>query len=279
MKRESGVYCEHVLQDDVAVAYLRGELPEAERDAFEEHYFECADCFERLQTVRQLHGMLRESSGAASRPARAPGAPRRRPAVGSLAWAAGAAFVAVGAAVVLRNAVPPQTVPGSPRAMPSPSAVAPSLAPALPGLPERPPLDVLARVEPPPYAPLVVRGGAVADTAFARAMEKYVRGDYAGAAQGLRAAAEEDPGSAELLFYLGVSELLAGRPQVAIGALRLAGAGDPAFSEASLYYIAKAHLARGNVEAARNALKAVVKGDGDHKERAQQLLRQLGAEP
>jgi hypothetical protein len=76
-----------------------------------------------------------------------------------------------------------------------------------------------------------------------------------------------------------VSELLAGRPQVAIGVLRLAGAGDPAFAEPAMYYIAKAHLARGNVEAARNALKVVVKGAGDHKGRAQQLLRELGAEP
>lgn len=259
MKRESDVYCEHVLQDDVAVAYLRGELPEAERDAFEEHYFECADCFERLQTVRQLQGMLRESRGAAPRPALTRRAPRRHPAVGSLAWAAGAALVAVGAAVVLRNATPPETVPGSPPAVAS--------------------LDVLARVEPPPYAPLPVRGNEPAETAFARAMEKYVRGDYAGAAEGLRAAAKEDPGSAEVLFYLGVTELLAGRPQVAIGVLRLAAAGDPAFAEPAMYYIAKAHLARGNVEAARNALKVVVKGDGDHKERAQQLLRELGAEP
>ena len=52
MNREPGVYCERVLQDDLAIAYLRGELGEAERDVFEQHYFECADCFERLCDLR-----------------------------------------------------------------------------------------------------------------------------------------------------------------------------------------------------------------------------------
>ena len=276
MKREPDVYCERVLQDDVAVAYLRGQLPEAERDAFEEHYFECADCFERLQTVRQLHGMLREPGvvAGATAPARKL-VPRRGPSMPWLAMAAGAAFVAVGAAFVLRNAAPPQPIGATP-----PAAVAPSPegATAAPVVPEPPPLDVLARVEPPPYAPLVLRGGA-AETAFDRAMEKYVRGDYAGAAEGLRAAAKEDPESGDVLFYLGVSELLAGRPQQAIGVLRMAGAADPAFSEAAWYYMAKAHLARGDVAKARNALALVAKSDGDHKQRALSLLRALPVEP
>jgi TolA-binding protein len=188
------------------------------------------------------------------------------------------AFVAVGAAMIVRNVRPLEPVP-TPAGTASPSVVAPSTAPATPGPAERPPLDVLARVEPPPYAPLVVRGGEPADEAFARAMERYVRGDYTGAAAGLRAALKEDPESAEAQFYLGVSELLAGRPQAALAPLREAAAGDPAFADAAQYYLAKAHLARGEVEAAREALRRVAQGDGDHKEQAERLLEQLRAEP
>jgi TolA-binding protein len=182
--------------------------------------------------------------------------------------------------MVLRNVRPLDPGAPMPSTVASPSAVASATPPvATPHPPERPPLDVLARVEPPPYAPLVVRGGDPAEEAFARAMEHYVRGDYAGAAAGLRVAAKEDPESAEAQFYLGVCELLAGRPQEAIGPLRRAATGDRGFADAAQYYIAKVHLARGNVSEARKTLRIVAAGDGDHKEQAAQLLLQLGAEP
>jgi tetratricopeptide (TPR) repeat protein len=260
MKREPGVYCERVLQDDVAIAYLRGELAEGERDVFEQHYFECSDCFERLQVLRELPAVLRQE-GAAARPARVP-------AVATWAWAAGLAFVAVAAGFVLRG-----TGPGGPGPGPSPSPVA-----SRP--PGRPPLEELARVEAPPYAPLVLRGGEGADGTFARAMERYVRADYAGAAASLRGALKEEPDAAEVRFYLGVSELLAGRSEAAIGELRrVAGGADAAFAEAARYYLAKAHLARGDLAAARRELDVLARGDGDHKLQAEQILQALGAEP
>jgi TolA-binding protein len=269
-----------VLREDIAVAYLRGELSEGEQEAFEQHYFQCAECFERLQVVRELGGLLRLEGAAVPQPAALRRQPNPGPAVGWLAWAAGAAFVAVGAAMVIRNVRPLDPGAPVPSTAASPSAVSPTAAPpaTLP-TPERPPLDFLARVEPPPYAPLVVRGGEPGDDAFARAMEAYVRGDYAGAAVGLRVAVREDPESAEAHFYLGVCELLAGRPEAALGPLRRAAAGDPGFAEAAQYYMAKAHLARGDVAAARNALRVVASGDGDHKEQAARILLQLGAEP
>jgi TolA-binding protein len=280
MNQELGVDCERVLQEDVMVAYLRGDLPEAERDAFERHLLECTTCFERLQVVRDLQGVLRRDAAAA--PAASVAAPRAagRPATGWLAWAAGAAFVAVGAAIVLRNMAPPGPLPPSPAPPSSPAATGPSAAPVSPAPPERPPLDVLARVEPPPYAPLLVRGAEPADVAFGRAMEHYVRGDYAAAATGLRAALKEDPASTEARFYLGVSDLLAGRTEEAIRELgRVAGGDDAGFADAARYYLAKAHLARRDVAAARRELQRVARGDGDHKALAQQLLQALGAEP
>jgi TolA-binding protein len=279
MEREPGVYCERAQQDDVAVAYLRGDLPEPERDAFEQHFFECADCFERLQVLRGLQAELRRPE-AAPAAATIP-APRRgrRPATQWLAWAAAAAFVAVAATFVLRNAAPPGPLPATPAPVSSPLPPV-SDEPIASGVTAEVDPKLLARVEPPPYAPLITRGMEPAPGAFAAAMERYVRGDYAGAASGLRAAIGADPSSIEARFYLGVSELLAGRPAEAIRELeRVTRGEDPAFAEAARYYLAKAHLARGDAAAARRELQRVAQGDGDHKEQARELLRALGHEP
>jgi hypothetical protein len=278
MNQGSRVYCDRVLEEDVVVAYLRGDLPEHEREAFEAHCFECADCFERLQVVRDLQGVLRRDAQGIPT-ALAPRATKARPATGWLAWAAGAAFVAVGATMILRNMAPPGPVPATPPALSSPRPSSTGVAPATQAPPERPPLEVLARVEPPPYAPLVVRGAEPAEAAFARAMDAYVRGDYAAAASGLRAALSENA-STEARFYLGVSELLAGRTPEAIRELgRVAQGDDEGFAEAARYYLAKAHLARRDVVAARRELQRIAQGEGDHKEQAQKLLEALGAEP
>ena len=36
-----------------------GRLSEEDRDAFEEHYFECARCFDELQTLQAIREELR----------------------------------------------------------------------------------------------------------------------------------------------------------------------------------------------------------------------------
>ena len=259
-------------EDDVALAYLRGELGEADRDAFEQHFFECRNCFDHLETVRTLVGVLRREPAAGAtvssiRPARV----ARPAAVWSWAWAAGLAFMALTASVVLRQMRPFD--PPSPA--PSPSATPAAISPD----PQRPSLQALAHVEPAPYAPLVLRGGGDEPSAFDRAMERYGRRDYAGAAAGLRSALRAEP-SAEVLFYLGVSELLAGRPEAALKELETVAQGrDAAFAEPARYYLAKAHLARGDAKKARVELETLARGDGHHKEEARQLLRDLGTEP
>jgi FimV-like protein len=269
--------CQRVREDDIALAYLRGELGEADREAFEQHYFECGDCFDHLETLRTLVDVLRQeqeatgASGSSARPARRAGPP----AVWSWAWAAALVFVAVTTTVVLR-----QMRPFEPSATPTPPVGRPSPTPAGPPTPERPSLQTLAHVEPPPYAPLRLRGGSEAPIAFDRAMERYGRGDYPGAAAGLRAALRAEPASPEARFYLGVSELLAGRPDAAMTELKtVAQSHDEAFVEPARYYLAKAHLARGDAASARVELEVLARGDGDHKEEARRLLSDLGTEP
>ena len=48
------VNCKSVAEGDLATAYLAGELPEAEAEAFEKHYFECGSCRNEVQTRSEL---------------------------------------------------------------------------------------------------------------------------------------------------------------------------------------------------------------------------------
>lgn len=50
--------CARVVQEEILEGYLLGRLSEEDRDAIEEHYFECAGCFDELQTVRAVRGEL-----------------------------------------------------------------------------------------------------------------------------------------------------------------------------------------------------------------------------
>ena len=74
--------------------YLLEEMPEIERHAFEEHFFECADCAEDLRAAE----MMRAAAAGAARPAQPlPFAPRpqRRWVTTVLPWAAAASLALV----------------------------------------------------------------------------------------------------------------------------------------------------------------------------------------
>ena len=61
---------------DLAEAYVAGTLPEAEQDAYEQHFFSCSMCLAQVQTLQELADRLRQHAG------RRGGAPRRRPRAG-----------------------------------------------------------------------------------------------------------------------------------------------------------------------------------------------------
>ena len=84
-----------------------------------------------------------------------------------------------------------------------------------------PSLEQLARVEPPRYEPLTLRGAPDEATArFQRGMERYRKADYRGAIADLRAAAELDPDAAHIRFFLGISHLMLGEDDAAIDGFR-----------------------------------------------------------
>ncbi|MBS1830667.1 MAG: zf-HC2 domain-containing protein [Acidobacteria bacterium] len=70
--------------------YFLGELSVAERDEFEAHFFECAECASQLQALEAMRGTLREPSSIALPPSARPW--WERPTGARSAWAATVLF-------------------------------------------------------------------------------------------------------------------------------------------------------------------------------------------
>jgi hypothetical protein len=56
------------LQSEACEKYLLGELPQAQRDAYEEHYFSCAECAAQLLSAARFLGASRELFAARPAP-------------------------------------------------------------------------------------------------------------------------------------------------------------------------------------------------------------------
>ena len=69
--------CQRVSTDGVVERYLLGDLSEAEREAFEEHYFECDECFAELEALGAIRDHLEEEQNRTPRLAMQPRARTR----------------------------------------------------------------------------------------------------------------------------------------------------------------------------------------------------------
>jgi anti-sigma factor RsiW len=54
--------CTWIERDEVFEGYVRGTLGPEERHAFEEHFFGCEACFDKVETYRALHAELRAAA-------------------------------------------------------------------------------------------------------------------------------------------------------------------------------------------------------------------------
>ena len=229
--------------------YVLGELSEAEREAFETHYLQCADCLEELERYRDLQTALQRAAPSIRAEPFTPAARRQ--------WVWGAAAVSVvaviGLAIWLRT--PTQELLSS----------------------SGPSLEELAQVMSPPYTPANLRGATTeASERFRKAMERYLAEDYEAAIAGLRAANELNPGAPDVAFFLGVCHLLTGETDVAIERLQETVAFGPSpYLEEAHFYLAKAHLRRGKLHAAEERLNEMVRMRGRLEGEARELLRQL----
>ena len=54
--------CARVAREEALEGYLLGRLNEEDREAFEEHYFECAGCFDELRALQAVRAELENGS-------------------------------------------------------------------------------------------------------------------------------------------------------------------------------------------------------------------------
>lgn len=260
--------CEDVVERGTVEDYLLDRLTDEERDAFEQHYFTCARCHAEVEALRDVQDALRRSS--------APAVSRQ---AASWTWLAAAALVvlAVGAAALMWRAA--EEPGGSSPPMASRESETPP--PSQPSAPlSAPQIDAqLARVEPPPYEPRRLRTGG-SRPEFVAGMERYQAADYAGALPLLERALAGDPAFEPARFYLGATQMLAGRPQAGVRTLEaLAARTDSPYAEEARFLSAKAHLNLGEQAAAVRALDATIALRGEREADARRIKAALPQVP
>ncbi len=263
--------CVRVMEQEIAERYVLGTLDEAEREAYEEHYFDCDRCFEELNAYRLIQEELaRSEESAKPLDIGAWGASVRR--WGWTAAAAASVLIAVG--VWLRQ-------PGLPPLPPPPVAVTPSPTPTPAPAATLPSLEELAAVRPPVYRPLTLRGPEdESRRRFRSAMEHYRKQEFGAAIPGLESAARLDPDAPDAHFFLGACYLLTGRTDRAVERLsRTIALGDSPYLEEAHFYLAKARLRQRDLAGAQAELQKTIRLKGDREREAQDLLAQIQTLP
>ena len=111
--------CDRVAREDILESYLAHTLSEADREAFEEHYFECARCFDALATLQTLQAELQRTRAELEPDTPSSSFPWRR-----VAAVAAAVVLSVGLLVWMR-AKPPAAVSEQADVQLSPGATPP----------------------------------------------------------------------------------------------------------------------------------------------------------
>lgn len=246
---EQAMNCAGVEREEVAERYAAGTLSVDEAEAFEEHYFRCAACLERLELVQNGAIVLQR--------------PFRTRRVPYAVWALAASLMIVFAGTLVWK-----LAPGGKAAEPVTTARVET---------PRNPWAELGKFEAPVYRESRLRGeGGNAGRDFHAAMAMYQQGHFAQAVPLLRAVEEANPSDVKAIFLLGVSQILAGDTDTGLDTLRRVDAmGLTAYQEEARFYQAKALLLRGDATGARGVLEAVVAMQGDWQSPAVELLAKL----
>ncbi len=255
--------CEDVERHELAERYVLGRLEKDQQKAFENHYFNCSACLERLRIVEDA--------------CRALTADAPRPRAGR--WRRVAAALAAAAALVLalratedqwRDRLFLSPGPGA-GTSPAPS---PSRGTASPSRPLPPSAGA---VQLPRYtAPQLRSTPPEAQRVFREAMEPYSGGNCDDAVAGLRRAVQMDESLIQARFYLAACELVLGRPESAEDQLhRVVAGGESPYLEDAHFFLAKARIQQGDIDGARQELARVIAMKGARREEAQRLLEQL----
>jgi len=245
--------CTLIARQEFAERYSLGKLTPEQRELFERHYFECERCFNELQ---QLLAIRRELEAQPLNPP----VPERKWAWPRIGWWPVLATAAAVVAVIILGPVYETSVPGQ-QGDGNRTAT----------------LAELARVEPPPYQALVMRGTHdAASTAFHVGMEAYRAGDFNTAALHLREAAATDPARPDFAFYLGVAELLIAQEDAAqVEFERLLAMGDTPFAEEAHFYSGKVLLRQHRLAEATQQFQRAAGLEGPLQVEAQEVLQAL----
>ena len=259
-QRDGAMDCARIVRDEITERYVSGRLTEEDQAAFEQHYFQCARCFEELRVYRLLRAELEQTAASERSFPRHVGRP--------WFWSLAAAAVLVASVLTWRQVrISELPAPGvSSPAQPTQQARVVSL-------------EELSAVTPPPYQAVTLRSTPDAATRrFREAMTHYERGDYSASAKGLTEAARIDASQPHTHFYLGASHLLSGNADEAINALQAAiKLGESGYLEESHFYLAKAFLKKRQVDEARAELLKTIALKGDRERDARTLLEALDA--
>jgi hypothetical protein len=132
----------------------------------------------------------------------------------------------------------------------------------------------LALFEPPEYLP--ADSGPGENFLFTTALESYRSGDFDDAAMALR----QITPTAEVLFYLGVSDIMSGRLNGGVAALRNVIDGhDPIYEEDARFFLSKALLYARDVAGARAELERVAAFKGSRASEAQARIAVIDTLP
>ena len=251
--------CEEIEAADLAEKYILGQLGSDEQASYEQHYFGCTRCFEELRLRQTMQAELTAMAG------RTPSSRLGRPPFTRPAWAVAAAIlIAVGGFTFWRAVRPSRPA-------------APALARQAPvPVRENSSIEMLARVDPPPYTPPALRGGTNVDPRFRRAMEDYRQARYSAAIPGLAATVAADPKSADAQLFLGICYLMDGQTEPAIGRLRATIDLGPTLDlEMAHFYLAKALIRQHDTSGSERELQKTIALHGDLATQAKELLGKL----
>jgi Putative zinc-finger len=291
--------------EEMAEQYLAGELPEAEAERFEDHYFGCNLCHENLLTLKEIRdGLAREPTATVARAAGpAPVEPRQSFRGRILAFPVPMAVLASLAAALLVGAVlvgiqrsSPVLQPGHRAASLNAAAKAqPQLAlsahpdakndsqattksgganapAAQPGPPDTE-LASLADVHLPGYRQPQLRGEEAPNSEraqFSSGMQAYAQGDCDGALVALAQVPATAADGLAAKLYSGLCQFQGHKLEAAQTSFTaVADAGDTPELETAEYFLAQTRLLRGDAQGAKDWLTRTIALHGDYEERAQ----------
>jgi len=243
--------CTRFADDQIMERYLTNQLDDAEREAFEQHFFECDECFTQLEALQAAQKVLAAEPVSRALQIEHPQRFRR------WGWAVGAAAVVIIGLVAVLWWVMQPPVPGT-------ASLSPVLA-------------ELAHIEAPYYEPVRLRGAQdEAQQSFRTAMEFYSADDLVSAIPGLEKAADLDPTAPNISFYLGSCYLLTGRTSEGVETIQHAiDLGDTPYLEEAFILVAKARLQNGDVAGAERAFEEAAGLGGDFELEARRALAKL----